>query len=533
MIRLRVRQIAVPLDYTDTDVLRRVSRTLGCSPALLSDLTVIKRSLDTRQRNPEPCYIMSVNVTLKLDRLPRKAKRVYISFLDDPPKKKYPTLGRTPERRPVVVGAGPAGLMAAYELAMSGARPLLIERGQPTEKRNPAVNKFWKDGTLDPENNVLYGEGGAGLFSDGKLTARSKERGLIEHFLQTLVDCGAPKEILMDAEPHVGTDSLQLVVPRMRRTIEQRGGEVRFGARLQRLVIENGRLRAVVVNGEEIACDHCILAVGHSARDVYAMVADLDVALEAKPFAVGVRLELPQAQIDRAQYGRFAQSPQLGAASFRLTRRAEHGLRACYSFCMCPGGRVITCASEPGYVTTNGMSYAARSLKMGNAAFIVPVGPEDFPDVAVPALAGIEFQRHWEQEAFRVGGETYSVPACRLIDFLSGRVGELPAGMSCNQVRAAELRRVLPDIVSETLTGALLRMLKELNGTKPGDAVLYATESRSSSPVRIVRNDDGVAIKTEGLYPAGEGAGYAGGIVSSGVDGLKAAQACLKILAQH
>jgi uncharacterized FAD-dependent dehydrogenase len=414
--------------------------------------------------------------------------------------------------------------MAAYRLAIAGARPLLIERGEDVMARTPKVAQYWTQGALDPESNVLFGEGGAGLFSDGKLTARSKDRGRIRDFMELLHACGAEDSVLIDAEPHVGSDRLMEIVPRLRQKIIEAGGEVRFRARLDSLIRENGRLTGIVVNGAAMDCSCCILAVGHSARDVYTMLAGQGVALQPKPFAVGIRLEIPQSAIDRAQFGRFAGSPLLGAASFRLTRREEECVRSCYSFCMCPGGKVISCASEPGRLTTNGMSYSRRSLPMGNAAFLVPVGPADYPDHEVPALAGLEFQRGLESQAFEATGGGYRVPAVTLIDYLHRRVSpSLPPGISCPVSAPTEFRNILPDFVTHTLEHAIPLMLRELHGAKLEDAVLYAPETRSSSPLWILRDTNGESINTAGLFPTGEGAGYAGGIVSSAIDGARAA----------
>ncbi len=528
-MRIQVQQVNVPLTYDDATVLQRVGRKVGCEPGSLSNPTVVRRSLDARPRNPEPVYVLTVEVDLNLPALPHCAKSPGIEVLvesseDNPPSVRVQSgTGTTP--RVVVVGAGPAGLMAAYQLALAGARPLLIERGDDAAGRAPKVAEFWNQGILDPESNVLYGEGGAGLFSDGKLTARSKERGRIRDFMKLLHSCGAGENVLIEAEPHVGSDALLTILPRLRERIIAAGGEVRFRSRLDAVIIESGRLRALVVNGKEIDCTHCVLAVGHSARDVYQMLATQGVSLQPKPFAVGVRLELPQSAIDRAQYGRFAGSPLLGAASFRLTRREENGIRSCYSFCMCPGGKVISCASEPDLFTTNGMSYSTRSLPTGNAAFLVPVSPSDYPEHPIPALAGVEFQRQLERKAFTSAGGGYKVPACRLVDFLAQRVSpELPEGGSCPYAVPIEFRNILPNFVTTTLEKAIPPMLKELNGVRPDTAVLYAPETRSSSPLWITRNPEGESTSTRGLYPAGEGAGYAGGIVSSALDGMRAAE---------
>lgn len=526
-MRIQVQQVNVPLDYDAAFLLQRVSRRVACLPSQLSNVTVVRRSLDTRPRNPAPVYVVTVEADLALPALPEGAHQPGIECLanpDEAPAERH-VQARTAAPRPIVVGAGPAGLMAAYALAMAGARPILIERGEDALARTPKVARFWKDGTLDPESNVLYGEGGAGLFSDGKLTARSKERGRVRDFMRLLHACGADESVLVDAEPHLGSDAMLTVVPRLRERILAAGGEVRFQSRLEAVIIRDGGLKAVVVNGQELACEHCILAVGHSARDVYEALAGAGVALAAKPFAVGVRLEVPQSAIDRAQYGSFAKNPLLGAASFRLTRRAEPGVRACYSFCMCPGGKAIACASEPGLFTTNGMSYSKRSLPKGNAAFLVPVDLPDYPEHPIPALAGVAFQRELERKAFAAVGGRYAVPVVRLVDFLARRCStQLPPECSCSPVVPVEFRDLLPEYVTHTLERALPPMLKELNGVRLDTAVLYAPETRSSSPVWMVREPNGESAGTHGLFPAGEGAGYAGGIVSSAIDGMRAAE---------
>ncbi len=526
-MRIQVQQVNVPLAYDDPTVLQRVGRKIGYDAASLSNLRIVRRSLDARARNPEPVYSLNVEVDLNLPALPPSAKSQFVEILPEPTETDTPR--PMPRRqhqgaRPVVVGAGPAGLMAAYQLAIAGASPLLIDRGDDASGRAPKVAEFWNHGILDPESNVLFGEGGAGLFSDGKLTARSKERGRIRDFMKLLHACGANENVLIDAEPHVGSDALLTIVPRLREQIIAAGGEVRFRSKLDHVIIEAGQLQAIVVNGEEIACTHCVLAVGHSARDVYEMLVEQGVTLEPKPFAVGVRLEIPQIAIDRAQYGRFAGSPLLGAASFRLTRREENGIRSCYSFCMCPGGKVISCASEPGLLTTNGMSYSKRSLPLGNAAFLVPVGPADYPAHPLPALAGMEFQRKLERDAFAAAGGGYKVPACRLVDFLARRSPTaLPEGGSCPTAVPVDFRSILPEFVTLTLEKSIPPMLKELHGVRLEDAVLYAPETRSSSPLWISRKPEGESASTRGLYPVGEGAGYAGGIVSSAIDGMRAA----------
>jgi len=551
-MRLLIRQLLLPLDYEDKDVLPVAARKLGCQEHLISDLKITRRSVDARARREAPVFSLTVEVALNADALPKTAQSPDIEII---PEKKaasshFALCTLHFALRPVVVGAGPSGLMSALSLAQAGASPILIERGAEAAERTRQVSRFWKYGELNPESNVLFGEGGAGLFSDGKLTARSKDRPRVRRFFQTLADCGAPDSILIDAEPHLGSDALLRIVPNLRKRIEQSGGEIRLNSRLENIVVENGVLRGVVVNGEFIRTDACILAAGHSARDVYEMLANAGVAIEPKPFAIGVRLELPQHRIDQAQWGKWAGHPRLGAASFRLTHKKDEQFRACYTFCMCPGGSVMSCASSPGELTTNGMSFSRRAEKFGNAAFLVPVGPEDFHLTPQPpslkgqggkinsplrfgeglgeGLAGCHFQSQIEQAAFIAGGSDYSLPACLLTDFLSGKTPkELPEELSCRRARPADIHSILPAYVSETLIRAIPDMLRWLKGVEMEEAVLYAVETRSSSPVRILRDEKGQSVNIKGLFPAGEGAGYAGGIVSSAVDGLCAAEAVL------
>jgi uncharacterized FAD-dependent dehydrogenase len=519
-MRLRVSQISIRLNYSESDVFKAVCRQLRCKPEQLSNLEILRRSLDARKKDKPPRYILSLEVDYRGKPPMQKPGRIEKAPKVEPAPN-YPSIAPS-AHPPVVIGAGPAGLMAALTLAEAGHKPLLVERGAETPDREEQVAAFWKDGTLNTESNVLYGEGGAGLFSDGKLTARSKDRARIRRFFETLVACGASSDILIDSTPHIGSDDLTRIIPAIRKRIWELGGACAFNSRLENLHIENGTLRGVTVSGKEIRTDACFLATGHSARDVYTLLSHLGVALEAKPFAVGVRLEIPQHRIDTAQYGKWTHLPQLGASSFRLTRREENDARRCYSFCMCPGGEVISCASSEGLLTSNGMSLSARAEPFGNAAFLVPVERSDFPDTT--PLGGIGFQQKMERAAFEAGGSSYGLPAARLIDFLEGRSGELPTNRSCARATPALLQDILPDFVSHTLASAIPPMLKELNGTPLEEALLYASETRSSSPVRILRDRDGQSINVKGLYPCGEGAGYAGGIVSSALDGMKLAE---------
>jgi uncharacterized FAD-dependent dehydrogenase len=518
-MRLRINQLNVRLNYGDSDILKAICRKLLCDKEQLSNLEILRRSLDARKKDRLPTYIMSVDVDYR-----GKPPRMVPNQVEKTPRPEpAPDFsGVMPAAHPpVVIGAGPAGLMAALTLARAGHKPLLIERGAETPERESHVADFWNNGTLDVESNVLYGEGGAGLFSDGKLTARSKDRARIRRFFETLVECGATPDILIDAMPHIGTDDLTHIIPAIRKQIWELGGACAFNTRFEGLIIENGAVRGVRASGKEIRTDAVFLATGHSARDVYKQLHADGVPLEAKPFAVGVRLEIPQQRIDTAQYGKWAEHPHLGAASFRLTRKEEDAARRCYSFCMCPGGEVISCASSEGLLTSNGMSLSARAEPFGNAAMLVPVEVSDFPYDDI--LGGIAFQEAMEHKAFIAGGSNYGLPAVRLIDFLEGKASDLPAERSCQRAVAAPLQDILPEFVSTTLLSAIPNMLTQMNGAKLEEALLYGSETRSSSPVRILRDRNGQS-EIKGLYPCGEGAGYAGGIVSSALDGMKLAE---------
>ncbi len=518
-MRLRINQLNVRLNYGESDVLKAICRRLRCDREQLSNPEILRRSLDARKKDRLPSYILSVEVDHR-GKPPRTVPNQVEKAPRPEPAVSFPPVPPS-SNPPVVVGAGPAGLMAALTLAKAGHKPLLIERGAETPERESQVADFWQNGTLNVESNVLYGEGGAGLFSDGKLTARSKDRARIRRFFETLVECGATTDILIDAMPHIGTDDLTHIIPAIRKQIWELGGACAFNTRFEGLIIENGAVRGVKASGKEIRTDTVFLATGHSARDVYKQLHTDGVPLEAKPFAVGVRLEIPQHRIDTAQYGKWAEHPSLGAASFRLTRKEEGDARRCYSFCMCPGGEVISCASSEGLLTSNGMSLSARAEPFGNAAMLVPVEVSDFPDNDI--LGGIAFQEAMEQKAFIAGGASYGLPAARLVDFLEGRASDLPAERSCQRAVAATLQDILPEFVATTLQSAIPSMLQQMNGADQDEALLYASETRSSSPVRILRDRTG-ASEIKGLYPCGEGAGYAGGIVSSALDGMKLAE---------
>ena len=532
-MKLLVRQIEASLDYNNAKIINAVASRLGCNTRDIKNCEVIRRSLDARPWRKAPIYILSVEVEfsgkINTKKLPNNVEIVNKNLIDE---ELDLSKAKKLNSRPVVVGAGPAGLMAALVLARAGAKPLLIERGSKAEERSEAVDQFWKNGKLNLNNNVLFGEGGAGLFSDGKLTARSKDRRRIRLFFEELVKAGANTDILIDAEPHLGSDTLLKIIPNLRKEIISNGGEIRYNTALTGINIENNKIFSVCAGNEIINTDYLLLAVGHSARDIYWLLASLNVSMEAKPTAVGIRLEVPQKQINKSQFRQFADNKKMGSASYKLTRKAEDGVRACYSFCMCPGGQVIACANEENALTTNGMSLSKRDAKYGNAAFIVPVEPSDYiaeeNTEKYDVLSGISFQKNIEQRAFVCGGSNFSVPALKLKDYLVGKVSsELTEGRSCTRSVPASFDEILPDYINKTLRHQIPHMLKELDEVSIEDAIVYAAETRSSSPVRILRDEKCQSLNIKGLYPVGEGAGYAGGIVSSAVDGMKAAESVL------
>lgn len=506
--------LRLPLGQSSQQLPGLAAERLAVDPSRVLHWQILRRSLDARGRR-KPCWEYRIGVELAVE--PGTVLPPTVQPWPTPPPSPVPRT-RSTARRPVVVGAGPAGLFAALRLCAHGIAPLLLERGEPVEQRVRTVAAYWRRGVLDPESNVQFGEGGAGAFSDGKLTYRGSDA---RHtwFLEQLVALGAPPEVLFEARPHLGTDRLRRLLVALRHRLQQAGCQVKFGARVECLLLEQGRVVGVEVAGESVFGAPVFLAPGHSARELVATLAGQGVALAAKGFALGVRVELPQAAVDRQQYGQWAGAHELPAAEFAVRARVGDG-RDVYSFCMCPGGVVIPAGSEPDGLVLNGMSGAARSGSRANAALVVATGPDDW---AGEPLGGYAWQRHWEQEAGRLGGAR-GVPGQRVADFVAGRPSrELPASPCPWRLVPVQLERCLPPFAAAALRAALPRLVGQLPPL--ADGLLLGVETRTSSPVRLLRGSDRQALATPELYPLGEGAGYAGGIVSAALDGIAAADA--------
>ncbi|ANN66403.1 NAD(P)/FAD-dependent oxidoreductase [Bordetella bronchialis] len=535
---LRISEVKLPLDHPEAALSQAIATRLAIPPTDLVSFHIHRRGYDARKRD----YIQLVYT---LDVELRDEAAVRKRFANDP------HIGPTPDMqyrfvadasmapnaaRPVVVGMGPCGLFAGLILAQMGFRPIILERGKAVRERTKDTFGLWRKQVLDPESNVQFGEGGAGTFSDGKLYSQIKDpRHLGRKVLEEFVLAGAPEEILYVSKPHIGTFRLVSMVEKMRATIESLGGEIRFQSRLEDVDLDHGRVRGLkLANGDYLPCTHLVLAVGHSARDTFQMLHDRGIYVEAKPFSIGFRIEHPQSLIDRDRFGKHVRHPVLGAADYKLVHHCANG-RAVYSFCMCPGGTVVAATSEPNRVVTNGMSQYSRAERNANAGIVVGITPADYPG---GPLAGIDFQRRWESRAYELGGGGYLAPAQRVEDFLARRpstsLGKVQPSYTPG-VTPTDLSTALPDYAIEAIREALPAFDRKIKGYAMGDAILTGVETRTSSPLRIKRRDDNLqSINTVGLYPAGEGAGYAGGIYSAAIDGIEVAEAVARdIVAGH
>lgn len=533
---IRISDLKLPLDYDNEKIKSLAAKQLKIDKSQIKSAKLFRRSIDARHKE-NITFIASVDVEIKVNEssVLRRCKSDKINYAE-PYSYNLPKCKKS-DKRPVVVGAGPAGLFAALILAQAGQCPILIERGKSVDKRTCDVRTFWENGILKTESNVQFGEGGAGTFSDGKLNTGTKDirsRKVLTEF----VNHGAPEEILYNAKPHIGTDKLKTTVKNIRNEIINLGGEVRFETKLVSIISSNSdtsknkqlekiKIRTADNSVEEIYTDNLILALGHSARDTFAMLLDSGFVLEPKPFSVGVRIEHLQENINKVQYGSSYNNEHLGAADYKLNVHLGSG-RGVYTFCMCPGGSVVAAASEENTVVTNGMSEFARNKTNANSALLVGVSPSDFG--SDDPLAGVEFQREIERRAFIAGGSNYNAPVQRVGDLLknrsSDRIGSVVPSYKPGYA-FAKISDYLPDFAVESIREAIPILNNRLHGFSDPDAVVTGAETRSSSPVRIMRNENLESVTTEGVYPCGEGAGYAGGIISAAVDGIKCAEAVL------
>ena len=537
---LRITDLKLPLDHDEAALSAAIVDRLGIAANELTGYAVAKRSYDARRRGAI-VLIYSIDVDT-----PREAELLQ-RVKDDPaalggkvlptPDTDYKFVARAPASlplRPLVIGMGPCGLFAGLVLAQMGFRPIILERGKAVRERTKDTWGLWRGKVLTPESNVQFGEGGAGTFSDGKLYSQISDK--LHHgrkVLAEFVAAGAPEEILYVSKPHIGTFRLVSMVEHMRATIESLGGEIRFGHRVDDILVETDaagvrHLRGVTLaNGEQLRADHVVLALGHSARDTFAMLHARGVFVEAKPFSIGFRIEHPQSLIDQARFGPQAGHELLGAADYKLVHHASNG-RSVYSFCMCPGGTVVAAASEPGRVVTNGMSQYSRNERNANAGIVVGITPEDYAPYGDGPLAGIALQRHWESQAYALGGGDYLAPSQLVGDFISNRPSTAFGAVLPSYtpgVTLGSLDEALPRYAIDAIREALPAFGRQIRGFDMVDALLTGVETRTSSPLRITRGEDGHSRNTRGLFPAGEGAGYAGGILSAGVDGIKTAEA--------
>lgn len=527
-MKISVTNLRLPVSCGYEELKEAAAKKIGISTGDIKEFKIVKESIDAR-RKPDISRVYSI--VAGIDTKIRIGNNPDVKIFEEATVEDINPGTKQLEARPVVVGSGPAGVFAGLLLAQHGYKPLMLERGACVEERKIIVGKYWENGVLDVETNVQFGEGGAGTFSDGKLTTRINDR-RCERVLEEFYRSGAHEEILYKAKPHIGSDVLTTVTANMRRRIQELGGEIRFHSKVTSLLLNNGQVKGVVINGnEQIQADVVIMAIGHSARDTFEALLQQGIVFEQKPFSIGARIEHLQEMVDRAQFGGAAGQPSLGTADYQLFDKT--GSRTAYSFCMCPGGIVVAAASEQGSIVTNGMSEFARDRQNANSALVVSVEPGDYG--SSHPLAGVEFQRKWEQLAYKAGGSSGAAPVQRLGDFLEGRVsgkiGAVKPSYTGN-ILLADLNTCLPSFVTESMKQSVKYFDRKLKGFANSDAILTGVETRTSSPVRIPRGDTLEAKGINGLYPAGEGAGYAGGIVSAAVDGLRIAEQIIRTYAQ-
>lgn len=537
---IRINNLTLNIEEDILSLKKKAAIKLKISEMDFKHFKILRESIDARKKN-DIKFNYTVEVSLEKEKkIINKLRDKDIRFEEDDNKEELVFGNINLNSRPIVIGMGPAGMFAALRLAENGYRPIVIERGESVENRTKTVEHFWKTGELNTESNVQFGEGGAGTFSDGKLTTRIKDK-RCDYVINTFINFGAPQEISYEGKPHIGTDILKNVVKDLRERIITLGGEIRFNSKLEDIITKDNKISAVIINGEEIKCEALILAIGHSSRDTYEMLYKNNILMEAKPFALGVRIEHPQHMINENQYGKYANHPRLKAADYRLTYTSSINNRSIYSFCMCPGGEVVAASSEQNRLVTNGMSYHNRDRENANSALVVNVGVEDFkkecynfnnkffPDKY--PLLGMEMQRHYEEQAFIAGGRNFNAPIQLVGDFLrdepSTKIGNVKPSYKPGY-ELTSLKKCLPSYVVNTLKDGIINFNKKIKGFSDNDAVLTGIETRTSAPVRIMRNEDFESVSINGLFPSGEGSGFAGGIMSAAVDGLKCAEAIIK-----